>query len=459
MYDTLIIGAGMSGLAAGIRLAYFERPVCILEQHTTIGGLNSFYRLDGRNYDVGLHALTNFTPKGTHKGPLARMCRQLRISWDDLALVPQLSSAIAFPGTRLEFSNEFDYFREEISRAFPDQMQGFDDLVAALIDYTDAPSPLSEESARAVVGRYLSDPLLQEMIFCPMMFYGNAREHDMEFGAFSILFRSIFLEGLSRPFGGVRLILKQLVKKFRGLGGHLRLRSRVDRIEIEDGRAVGVTLTDGTEIASDRVMSSAGWCETMQMCGDEPAENKREPGRLSFLESVSTLDCQPKELGINNTIVFFNDSKKFHWRVPDELVDASSGVICSPNNFAYDKPLAEGVVRVTSLANYQQWRSLSPPEYEAAKKRWYDRVAAAAVRIVPDFRSRVVATDVFTPTTIERFTLHQNGAVYGTPSKRYDGTTHLKNLFICGTDQGWVGIIGAIVSGISMANKHVLRGS
>ncbi len=31
---------------------------------TTIGGLNSFYRLDGRNYDVGLHAVTNFTPKG-----------------------------------------------------------------------------------------------------------------------------------------------------------------------------------------------------------------------------------------------------------------------------------------------------------------------------------------------------------------------------------------------------------
>ena len=44
MYDTLIIGAGMSGLAAGIRLAHFEQRVCILERHFTIGGLNSFYR-------------------------------------------------------------------------------------------------------------------------------------------------------------------------------------------------------------------------------------------------------------------------------------------------------------------------------------------------------------------------------------------------------------------------------
>ena len=78
---------------------------------------------------------------------------------------------------------------------------------------------------------------------------------------------------------------------------------------------------------------------------------------------------------------------------------------------------------------------------------------------VPDFRGHVIATDIFTPTTIRRFTGHENGAVYGAPQKRYDGATHLKNLFICGTDQGFVGIIGSIVSGISMANRHLLNGS
>ena len=41
--------------------------------------------------------------------------------------------------------------------------------------------------------------------------------------------------------------------------------------------------------------------------------------------------------------------------------------------------------------------------------------------------------------------------------KQLDGKTHLDNLFVCGTDQGFVGIIGTIVSGISMANQHCLR--
>ncbi|MGC4049865.1 MAG: NAD(P)/FAD-dependent oxidoreductase [Paludibaculum sp.] len=86
-YHTVIIGAGMSGLAAGIRLAYYEKPVCIVERHTTIGGLNSFYRLRGRNYDVGLHAVTNYAAPGSKSRPLAKLLKQLRLRWDDFALL------------------------------------------------------------------------------------------------------------------------------------------------------------------------------------------------------------------------------------------------------------------------------------------------------------------------------------------------------------------------------------
>ena len=64
--------------------------------------------------------------------------------------------------------------------------------------------------------------------------------------------------------------------------------------------------------------------------------------------------------------------------------------------------------------------------------------------------------DLFTPRTIEHFTGHVNGAVYGSPAKRVNGETPLEGLYICGTDQGFLGIVGAMLSGISMANRHVL---
>ena len=78
-FDAIIIGAGMSGLAAGIRLAMFDKKVLILEKHSIAGGLNSYYQrrnadLGGvRKFDVGLHALTNFAKKGEKRKPFTKI--------------------------------------------------------------------------------------------------------------------------------------------------------------------------------------------------------------------------------------------------------------------------------------------------------------------------------------------------------------------------------------------------
>ena len=158
MYDTIIIGAGMSGLAAGIRLAYYDQRVCILERHTTIGGLNSFYRLGGRNYDVGLHAVTNFTPKGAKRGPLARLLRQLRIRWEDLGLVPQIGSPWRSPASRCGLIMSCDLLRAEIHRVFPAEKDNFERLLGEVIDYDDLDEQATTISARQRVSQPAAGP-------------------------------------------------------------------------------------------------------------------------------------------------------------------------------------------------------------------------------------------------------------------------------------------------------------
>jgi phytoene dehydrogenase-like protein len=109
------------------------------------------------------------------------------------------------------------------------------------------------------------------------------------------------------------------------------------------------------------------------------------------------------------------------------------------------------------LANFDRWTALAPDRYELEKGAAREAIYASAVRFVPDFRQQIVATDTFTPKTIRNFTGHDNGAVYGAPVKHREGTTHLRNLFVCGSDQGWVGIVGAMMSGVVMANRHCLQ--
>ncbi|MDR1958025.1 MAG: NAD(P)/FAD-dependent oxidoreductase [Planctomycetaceae bacterium] len=459
MYDAVIIGAGMSGLAAGIRMAHYDKKVCILERHKMIGGLNSYYRQGGRNYDVGLHALTNYAKKGAKTGPLVRLLRHLRMKWEELALIPQIGSSVAFPGMRLHFTNDIAHLEAEIRKKFPSQIDGFRRMIGELADYDQLGLGASGGSARQFVSRHLTDPLLIEMLFCPLLFYGGARENDMEFGQFCIMFRSIFLEGFSRPYNGVRLILQKLLDRFKRLGGELRLRSGVRQIVAKDSTARKIILDDGSEIEAKNIVSSAGWRETMNLCQVQQHSPQIPSGQLSFIETISVLDTQPKKFGHEKTIVFYNDSPVFTYKKPQQPVDLRSGVICSPNNFAYDKPLGEGMVRITSLANHDCWVSLDEEAYRLEKHRAYDRAVESAVRFIPDFRRHVIDTDMFTPLTIRRFTGHENGAIYGAPEKKYDGRTHLDNLFVCGTDQGMVGIIGSIVSGITIANKYLLGGN
>jgi phytoene dehydrogenase-like protein len=125
--------------------------------------------------------------------------------------------------------------------------------------------------------------------------------------------------------------------------------------------------------------------------------------------------------------------------------------------------LDEGWLRVTALANHDAWCALPEDDYLAAKKDWLQRLNRVARRHLPAVKdtihdSALLATDMFTPRTVRKYTGHLNGAIYGATEKRRDGRTHLNNLFIIGTDQGFLGITGAILSGISMANLHVLSG-
>ncbi len=201
-----------------------------------------------------------------------------------------------------------------------------------------------------------------------------------------------------------------------------------------------------------------GYVETLNCCSPSLNETQSyEIGQISFMESLFVVDREPRELGYDKSIVFFSTQPKFEYKVPDEIIDIKSGVLCCSNNFDYPQPMKEGLIRLTNMANFAQWNSLPRKEYVEAKKYWRNQALESLFTFFPDFRDNVVFLDSFTPKTIKKYTGHLNGAVYGSPRKIKNGKTPIKNLFICGTDQGFLGIVGATLSGISMANLHVLQ--
>ncbi len=460
-YDAVIIGAGMSGMAAGIRLAMFGKRALILEKHSIPGGLNSYYRRGQRQFDVGLHALTNFAVPGERRRPLNKLLKQLRIPHAQLELCRQNYSLIQFPQTRLRFNNDITFFTEEVATRFPSQVDGFTRLIKYLGEFDETALGNPYRSAKEVVGQFLSDPLLLEMLFCPLLIYGSAREDDMDFSQFAIMFKSLYLEGFSRPKGGVRRLIGILMQKLEENGCEVRFQCGVRHIVTagEGERVKGVVTQAGEFIASDMIFSSAGMPETHALL-DVPTPSHPSVGKLSFTESLLCLKERPGELQQEASIIFYNNRSTYHYRRPEVPFDPHSAVVCFPNNFAHDD-FEEGLVRVTFIANYHRWKALLERgrlAYGQAKGEVLKAASVLAQKFLPRWDGAIEFSDVFTPTTITRYTGHLQGCVYGSPDKRRDGHTAVGGLVLCGTDQGFLGIVGSLLSGISMANLHGLSG-
>ncbi len=455
-YQLVIIGAGLSGLAAGIRAARFGHSTLILEQHHRPGGLNSWYHRQGHLLETGLHAMTNFAPASQRHAPLNLLFRQLKLSRKQFIARQQFGSEIVFPGTRLRFANDPEVLTECIGAVFPQSLVAFQKLVAAVKAH-DPFTPAPWRSARRFVSSFIRERLLVDMLLLPLMVYGNACEHDMDLNQFVIMFRAVFLEGFFRPEATMREFLAMLVEHFAALGGDLQLRARVRRLVTEAGHVQSVELENGERIRARVVLSTAGIPATAHFIGWElPLEEYT--GRMSFMETIALLpSAVMEERSRGRTIIFFNTREQFHYRRPREAVDTSWGVICFPDQFQgrHRQPLSQ--IRVTSAANATWWNRQDQGSYQEAKTRWSARSVAAAEKIVGNYQSDIVYGDCFTPRTIARFTAKAAGAVYGSPRKIQDGRTPWENLFIAGTDQGFLGIVGAMLSGVTIVNEQVFR--
>ena len=383
-YPLLIIGGGLSGLAAGIRFARFGQKVLILEKHSKPGGLNSYYYRKGRLLETGLHAVTNFAPPEDKHAPLNRLFRQLKIPRRTFKLREQFTSEVLFPGrSSLCFSNDDNLLQSQVADNFPDSVGQFAALTLELDKY-DPFTPQPKISARKFVSSFLQDSLLVEMLFCPMMFYGGSDEDDMDLSQFVILFRSIFQEGFFRPAGTIKDLLDLLVAEYKNFGGEIELSTGVKEILTDKNSIIGVRTDSGKEISCDCLVSTAGLPETKRLFATADSAAKfstlseaQSSGRLSFTESIYLLDKPAlKTFTENRTIVFFNLAENFTYHRPDEAVDLNSGVICFPDNFQGSTKADIFQLRVTHLANYDIWRNAYDAEdkslYRTMKKHWIE---------------------------------------------------------------------------------------
>lgn len=295
------------------------------------------------------------------------------------------------------------------------------------------------------------------MLLLPLMVYGNSEEHDMDLNQFVIMFRALYQEGFFRPDGNMKDFLWLLVNHYKEFGGKIKFGAKVTDITRKGKHSTGVVLDDGSHITCDTILSTIGTPGTSSLIGWP--ENKAEhQGQMSFVETISVLPIQEKSsLNADHTIIFYNNHKTLHYHRPEAAIDPDWGVICFPENF-HNLPQGDFFqVRVTNTANYKIWHDTPRSAYVTLKKQCQSMTEETVSKIIGNYTRNRVYDDSFTPLTIERYTAKAEGAVYGSPIKIHDGLTPYDNIFIAGTDQGFLGIVGAMLSGVTIMNQHILK--
>jgi phytoene dehydrogenase-like protein len=223
---------------------------------------------------------------------------------------------------------------------------------------------------------------------------------------------------LEYPVGGSGAIVAALLRGFAKFGGQLRLNAHVSNILVEEGRACGVRLRDGTTVRAQTVISNASIWDTLPMLPSDalpPAWRDAEANTEhcpSFMHLHLGIDAQ----GLDLPEVHHISVESWHQGVtsPQNLVLVSVPSVLDPAL----APQGCHVIHAYTPATepWALWEHLQPGSetYDALKRERSEVLWRAVEKAVPGVRARVRVQMVGTPKTHARFLRRSQGSYGGT---------------------------------------------
>ena len=249
-------------------------------------------------------------------------------------------------------------------------------------------------------------------------------------------------------------------------GGRVMLKAHVEQVLVENGRAVGVRLRDGSTVRARRaVISNASVWDTLRLLPERAVpkafleEAEATPDTGSFMHLHLGIDAT----GLDNLDIHYSVIEDWSKPIDDvmNMFIVSIPTVLDPSL----APPGKHLVHIYTAGNepYALWEGLKrgSPEYKRLKDERAEHLWRALERIIPDVRQRVETELVASPLTHEFFCRRFRGS-YGPGWKAgqqtFPGPKHipLPGLLHCGDSTlPGLGLPAAAASGMSAANTLV----
>ncbi|HSC83887.1 MAG TPA: NAD(P)/FAD-dependent oxidoreductase [Pseudomonas sp.] len=502
-YDAIIIGSGIGGLTTAALLAKLGKRVCVLEQHYTAGGYTHSYEREGYEWDVGVHYIGEVHKPWSAIRRIFDVISDGKLEW---APMDAHYDRIVIGKQTYDYVAGRDEFKAEMKQHFPEDAVAIDRYVELL-------SEVSARVPRFFAGQALPRSLGMlyaklRRLWLPAYFFKTTREVlegltqnqeligvlTAQWGDYGLppaqaafvmhaMVAKHYITGGNYPVGGAIRISESIIPQIEAAGGQVFTYAGVDKILVENDRAVGVRLhKDGLEIRAPQIVSCAGLVPTYTRLLDASVAN--EHGLLVPLQKVklsaATLCLYA---GFKGSAAELGLPKTNYWVYPSHDHDYNVSSFESGQNPAmpliyisfpsakdpawdaqYPHKATVEIVAPTLPQWFAQWKGSTwgkrGEEYEAFKAQLTEQLLETLYQHQPQLRGSLDFCELGTPLSTEWYQWNEQGEIYGIDHtvQRFDqhwihSQTPIKGLYLTGADTVTAGVGGALMAGVMTASR------
>lgn len=484
--SVIVIGAGIAGLAAGCYARMNGYDVQVYEQSSRPGGLCTSWERGGYTIHGNMAFLGGSGP-GTafHK------------VWKELGVIPNIKMIdydhfAVFEGKdgRTFYAHtNIDRLQAHMKELAPEDRGLIDEFSGAARTFARYQMPVEKapellgpaDMIRLLLSRFPLLRALNKWKKITIKDFAHRFQNPLLRDSF-LEFRLMFTDELPAalilmvlawshqnscgyPVGGAVPFVRAIESRLFELGGHIHYDSRISKIIVKEGKAVGVRLEDGSEHLAETVISAANGRTTIYDRLESRYLNDKIRGYYDRLPVSST--ALFVSFGVNKTFPDVPTSAAgfIFWLDEPVTIGGRTHTSLRPMIYNFDPTLAppgKTLIRILLPDDYEYWRSLAemPEQYKAEKETAAQTVISLLDRRYPGLASSVEMWDVATPLTFERYTGNWRGSFIGwdlTPKtfmmpmcKTLPG---LKNFYMAGQ---WVAPGGGLPM-VALSGRNVVQ--
>ena len=460
MYKLVVIGAGISGLSAGIYAARAGFDVTIVEQHNIPGGLSTSWSRKGYYFEGGMHWLTGSSPEM----PLNKVWKETGALQDNnpIELRDPLYTVFDENGKKVCLYRFLPQMEQALIEYAPEDKHMIKKMCRAIKDFTNFHMPVFDTKGCKcrtpvkinpmefikMLPAVMRVPYLKNISYMEYVskFKNKNLQHLLKsvigyrYNALSFIYTmGSFASGdCGYPDGGSIRMANNMLETYKSLGGKILFRTKAENIHTEDYEVRGVVISDGrggetSELEADAVIVTQDARAAVDCLFDTMVD---EPWVNTMRHEAKTEQNMFIGLGVKADLSRLPYCCVFPLDKPFEYAGCKWTELRIYNYAAYKDHSPEGCTAVTCLLigeSYGFWKAAKADgTYKAKKQELGELFVKEISKFVPEIGENLEVIDVATPCTYERYTGSYEGSwmsVWEKGGKQYNYPQELESLF------------------------------